>query len=137
MKPNQLPLSTTMWPPKFFSKTSKTSMAHLDNEGIILGLTIQELVPKLQCECPCKKKDYQHCNFLKKYYEQLSKIDFERFIKSWEEFCNKASTLIGHQIDEIILIVYEKPDTFCSERTILKKWFAEHNVELKEMEVKK
>ena len=135
MKPNQLPLSTAMWPPKFFSKTSRKSIAHLDDKGVVLGLTIHELVPQQQCECPCEKKDWQHCDFLRQYYQQLSRLDFKNVIASWENLAKKLSELTMNKIDEIILLVYEKPDNPCSERTILKKWFAEHDIRLNEMEV--
>ena len=137
MKPNQLPLSTAMFPPKFFAKTSKKNVAHLDNKGVILGLTIHEFVPQLQCECPCEEKDYKNCCFLKEYYNQLSKLDFDKVILSWNEFVEKLSSLTNISIDEVVLLVHEKPNNPCSERTVLKKWFSEHGIELQEMEVRK
>lgn len=135
MKSNQLPLSTAMWPPKFFAKTSKVSNAHINDKDVILGLTIHEFVPQQQCECPCEKKDWQHCYFIKTYYEQLSKLDFDKVILKYETFAKKTSSLLDSNIDEIVLLVYEKPDNPCSERIALKRLFAEHNIELKEMEV--
>jgi hypothetical protein len=137
MKQNQLPLSTAMWPPKFFSESSKKNIAHLDNKGLILGLTVFDLVPEQPCECPCEKKDWQHCDFLFTYYKQLSKLNFKKFTESYEDLANKLSSLTNIKINEIVLLVYEKPNNMCSERTILKKWFKEHGIELEEMEVKK
>lgn len=137
MKANQLPLSTAMFPPKFFAISNK-SIAHLDSKGIILGLTIHEFVPQQQqCECPCEEKDYNNCCFLKEYYSQLSKLDFDKIMFSWNDFVEKLSNLTNTSIDEVILLVYEKPDNPCSERTVLKKWFSEHGIELQEMEVRK
>ena len=137
MKPSQLPLSTAMFPPKFFAQTSKKNVAHLDKKGVILGLTTHEFVPQKQCECPCEKKDYNSCCFLKEYYTQLSKLDFDEVILSWNDFVEKLSNLTSISIDEVVLLVYEKPDNPCSERTVLKKWFSEHGIELQEMEVRK
>ena len=138
LKPNQLPLSTAMWPPKFFLTTyGMNNGIHFDKRAIILGLTAKLLVPQQQCECPCEKKDYQHCSFLKTYYEQLSKINFDSYIHSKERLISKLSAIIGHNIDEIVLLVYEKPDNPCSERTILKKWFKEHGIELDETIIEK
>lgn len=137
MKPSQLPLSTAMFPPKFFAQTSKKNVAHLDKKGVILGLTIHEFVPQKQCECPCEKKDFNNCCFLKEYYTQLSKLDFDEVILSWNDFVEKLSNLTSISIDEVVLLVYEKPDNPCSERTVLKKWFSEHGIELQEMEVRK
>lgn len=135
MKANQLPVSTAMWPPKFFAKSSKTSDIHFNDNHVMFGITAKELVPQEQCECPCEKKDYQHCCFLKKYKEQLDEVDFFDFIDKWTCFSNQFSKVAGTEITDIILLVYEKPGNHCSERTVLKKWFQEHGIELKEMEV--
>lgn len=138
LKPNQLPLSTSMWPPKFFLTTfGKNNDIHFDKRDIILGLKERLFVPQQQCECPCKEKDYQNCLFLKTYYEQLSKINFENYIYCKELLIANLSIVVGHDIDEIVLLVYEKPDNPCSERTILKKWFKEHGVELNETIISK
>ena len=137
MKPSQLPLSTAMFPPKFFAQTSKKNIAHLDKKGVILGLTIHEFVPQKQCECPCEKKDYNNCCFLKEYYAQLSKLDFDEVILSWNDFVEKLSNLTRISIDEVVLLVYEKPENLCSERVALKKLFEKNGMKLNELEVKK
>ena len=137
MKPSQLPLSTAMFPPKFFAQTNKKNVAHLDKKGVILGLTIHEFVPQKQCECPCEEKDYNNCCFLKEYYNQLSRLDSDEVMLGWNDFIEKLSNLTSIFIDEAVLLVYEKPDNPCSERTVLKKWFSEHGIELQEMEVRK
>lgn len=51
---------------------------------------------------------------------------FERlgyFIKEKENFIENPI---------MILIVYEKPDNLCSERVVIKKWFKDNGVEVKE-----
>lgn len=135
MKPNQLPLSTAMYPPKWFAISNKNNIIKMDKNNVIIGLTAKELVPQLQCECPCNKKDYTKCEFLKQYNIQLSKISFKEFTNNLINFCEKVSYITKINIDEIILLVFEKPENLCSERTILKKWFKENGIELNEMEV--
>ena len=137
MKANQLPVSTAMWPPKFFAKSSKTSDIHFNDNHVMFGITAKELVPQEQCECPCEKKDYNNCCFLKEYYAQLSKLDFDEVILSWNDFVEKLSNLTRISIDEVVLLVYEKPENLCSERVALKKLFEKNGMKLNELEVKK
>ena len=133
MKSNQLPLSTAMYPPKWWQ------IIHVDKNIVLNGLTIKKLVPKQQCECPCNKKDYEHCHFLNAYYEQLKQIEFSLFIDDIEQLTKRLHSYIKNlpKIDEIVLLVYEKPNNPCSERIVLQKWFKENGIELKEMEVSK
>lgn len=134
MKANQLPLSTAAFPPKWWHKNGKS---YIDSNNVVNGFTASRLVPQQQCECPCKKKDYQNCSFLKTYYKQLQEIDFSDFMSNLDAFVIllNMSMPLHARIDEIVLLVFEKPDNPCSERTILKKWFAEHGIELNEMEI--
>lgn len=130
MNAHQLPLSTAVFPPKFFKQT------HINKNDVVLGITCTELVPKQQCECPCNSKDYNSCDFLKTYYHQLSHIDFTKFIDNVELFVSKLENITFVDIDEIVLLVYERPDNLCSERTVLKKWFKDNGIILNEMEAK-
>lgn len=41
MTQNQLPLSTVVWPQKFFANTSKTSDAHIDNEAELQEMEVK------------------------------------------------------------------------------------------------
>ena len=87
--------------------------------------------------CPCKEKDYEHCEFLTLYYNYLKTIDFKKFIEKYEMLCSRMSKELGYEIKEVVIIVYEKESNKCSERTAIKKWFEKNRVTLKEMEVKK
>lgn len=134
LRPNQLPLSTAMFPPKWFTNI-KLSNAFIDINGVINGITIHELVPKQSYECPCKDKQPTKCCFLQNYMKQLQRIDFNSMILLYEKLATNIAKIINDDIDEIILLVYEKPDNVCSERTVLKKWFKQNGKELKELEV--
>ena len=131
MNEHQLPLSTAKFPPSFFKKTS------INTNNVITGITCSELVAKQQCECPCQTKDYKHCDFLKEYHEQLSKLNFKDFMSNINKFVFKLENLTNTNITEIVLLVYERSDNLCSERTVLKKWFDENGVILNEMEISK
>ena len=133
---NQMPLSTAMFPPKWYAESNK-SKAFLDKNLVINGLTIHEFVPKSAEECPCVKKNPAECSFLKMYRKQLHELSFEKVIQSYEELARKISSITNIEIDEIVLLVYEKPTNACSERVALKELFHENGQTLKELEVTK
>lgn len=133
---NQMPLSTAMFPPKWYAESNK-SKAFLDKNLVINGLTIHEFVPKSTEECPCVKKTPAKCSFLKMYRKQLHELNFEKVIQSYEELARKISSITNIEIDEIVLLVYEKPTNECSERAALKELFHENGQILEELEVTK
>lgn len=131
-----MPLSTAMFPPKWYAESNK-SKAFLDKNLVINGLTIHEFVPKSAEECPCVKKNPARCSFLKIYRTQLHELNFEKVIQSYEELARKISNITSIEIDEIVLLVYEKPTNVCSERAALKELFHENGQILEELEVTK
>lgn len=133
---NQMPLSTAMFPPKWYADSNK-SKVFLDKNLVINGLTIHEFVPKSAEECPCIEKNSTKCSFLKTYRKQLEKLDFEKVISSYENLARKISSIISIEIDEIVLLVYEKPTNSCSERVVLKELFNDNGRILKELEITK
>ena len=133
---NQMPLSTAMFPPTWYAESNK-SKAFLDNNLVINGLTIHEFVPKSAEECPCIKKNPDECSFLKMYRKQLHELNFEKVIQSYQELARKISSITNIEIDEIVLLVYEKPTNVCSERVALKELFHENGQILEELEVTK
>lgn len=133
---NQMPLSTAIFPPKWYAESNK-SKAFLDKNLVINGLTIHEFVPKSAEECPCVKKNPAKCSFLKMYRKQLHELNFEKVIQSYEELARKLSNITNIEIDEIVLLVYEKPTNACSERAALKELFHENGQILEELEVTK
>lgn len=131
-----MPLSTAMFPPKWYAESNK-SKAFLDKNLVINGLTIHEFVPKSAEECPCIKKNPAECSFLKMYRKQLHELNFEKVIQSYEELARKISSITNIEIEEIVLLVYEKPTNVCSERAALKELFHENGQILEELEVAK
>lgn len=133
---NQMPLSTAMFPPKWYADSNKSKI-FLDKNLVINGLTIHEFVPKSAEECPCIEKTSAECSFLKTYRKQLEKLNFERVISSYEDLARKISSITSIEIDEIVLLVYEKPTNGCSERVVLKELFNNNGRILKELEITK
>ena len=133
---NQMPLSTAMFPPKWYAESSK-SKAFLDKNLVVNGLTIHEFVPKSAEECPCTKKNPAECSFLKTYRKQLYELNFKKVISSYEELARKISNITKIEVNEIVLLVYEKPTNVCSERVALKELFHENGQILEELEVTK
>lgn len=133
---NQMPLSTAIFPPKWYAESNR-SKAFLDKNLVINGLTIHEFVPKSAEECPCTEKNPINCSFLKMYRKQLHELDFEKIISSYEDLARKISNIVHIEIDEIVLLVYEKPTNACSERVALKELFHNNGLTLEELEVTK
>ena len=135
LKKNQLALSTAMFSPSWFCKAGKHQI-FLDKNGVINGLSISEFVSKQNHGCPCSKKD-QQCCYLREYEEQLMSLDFKSVISKYETLAEQISSISSCKIDEIVLLVYEKPENLCSERVALKKLFEKNGMKLNELEVKK
>lgn len=125
---NLVGLNTTVWPPKWRPLGQ-------DKRGIIV-VDCPPLKPGIECEglCAgkCNPKHPEDCTFLKVYYEQLCKINFNDFLQSLEKL--KLQIEEGEVLDDVsfALIVFESPTNYCSERWKLQKWLKENGVEVEE-----
>ena len=131
-KPYQIPFSTAMWNPQWFLPE------HIDKNGVMNGLRANPFVPGPICKNDCHGPENclvtpQTCLFLKHYYMQLKRLNFNKVINRFEEIANEVKNDLGFTEEpEIILIVYEKPDNPCSERVVIKQWFKDNGVILEE-----
>lgn len=138
-KPNQIPVSTAIWDPKWFHQNKGNSEVFIDRNGVINGLRIEELNP-VSCHadgCPCEYhktgEGFQTCKFLQLYRQGLNKLNFEEIISKLQNIAIGWKNLNSFEEDsEIVLIVYETPDNPCSERVPLIEWFASNGINLKE-----
>lgn len=135
MKPNQVPVSTAAWDPKWYHHGKDKTFSFLDKNGVVNGSRMEELSPlflskECQC-CPCKERNPDGCKFLKGYADYLRTLNFSEVMKKLEEY---GEYLMKHyqrdEEPEIVLIVYEVPSNPCSERVELIKWFKENGVDL-------
>lgn len=137
--PNMIPISTAMWDPKWFHDFKGPDYIFKDKNGIYNGLRYESFAPGTSCEGLCRGSDGcaqtpDSCTFLKAYHNQLNSLDFNLVIQELSELAQKIQSYERFEEDPIIvLIVYEKPETQCSERSILHKWFSEHNYSIQEV----
>lgn len=125
---NLVGLNTTVWPPKWrpFGE---------DKRGVWV-IDCPPLKPGKECEGLCNGKCLpphpNECAFLKAYYDQLCKLDFNDFLQSLEKL--KLRFCEGEALDDVdfALIVYEPLYKKCSERQELQKWLRENGIEVEE-----
>ena len=116
LKPNQIPISTALWDPKWYNRDGKV---YINDKGVIFGLKCPPLSPQ-ECTpgcCPCNNKTPGKCKFIREYMESLRKLNFLEIKQGLENMAREVQRFMGFAEDpEIILVVYETPDNPCSER---------------------
>lgn len=126
--PNLVGLSTAHWEPKWLRP-------HRSQNGII-WLPIPSLKPGSGCanlcDGKCSIRTAPSCAFLQAYYNQLRQLDMQKFLQEAERLRRVITKQEGFSDIDFAILVYEKPNNPCSERTIIQKWFAENNVSIKE-----
>lgn len=135
-KPNQIPLSTAVWPPRWFVQNGHQ---YYDKRRVLNGLIAEPFVPDERCQDLCRglencsTKDPNTCKFLQQYYKQLCELDFNSIMKRFENL-GKAYSERNFLNDDVefVLIFHETPKNPCSERWIVQKWFKENGYELEE-----
>lgn len=142
LTPNCLPLSTAIYPPVYFKVKGwkdKDELYHqnLTREyGLWIGGQATELVPMIKEDdagCPCTTKDPSKCGFLRDYAAQLDKIDFKKFIHYYEELLvPQVNEVSNTPVDSLVVLVFEKPDNPCSERSAIIPWFRKNGIDIEE-----
>jgi hypothetical protein len=140
-----IPISTALWDPKWYHKNSYNKYEKfIDKNGVINGLRIELLNPlnpdnnETQdcrlCTENDKIKYNGNCQFLNDYYNKISKINFDRFMKYLNDIAISVQNQLGFSHEPlIVLIVHETPKNPCSERIILQKYFSDNNNYLPEL----
>lgn len=138
-KPNQIPISTALWDPKWFHNNENSSTVFLDKRGVINGLRFKQFVPnnKISSLCKgnknCSNLNPDSCGYLRGYYEQVSELDFEAVMDSLTGIGDVYQEKLDIEDEpEIILIVFETPSNKCSEREVLIKYFKDNGYVLEE-----
>ena len=134
--PNMVPLSTAAFDPKWYYQGVQ-GKPYIDKRGIVNGLRATPLVPQVDyedCECPTCAHDHPDtCRFLRQYYIQLQKLDFEDILKRIRRITEfHLSQYPATGIPTAVLMFHEAYTNPCSERWIVKKWFASFGYDLKE-----
>lgn len=129
--PNEIPVSTAMWDPKWFHPARKPKGVYLDKRNVVNGLRVDPFVPKYGgCDGPrdCGWEP-DKCTFIDRYKRQLSMLTtseiFGRFADLSARLKEKYPHLAEYDDLTFVFIVYEKPDNECSERWPIKEWYKE------------
>ena len=125
---NLIGLNTTVWPPKWRPLGK-------DKRGVWV-IDCPPLKPGRECEglCngKCEPKHPENCKFLETYYNQLMKLDIDKFMDNlnrlYKQFCEDCSF---NNVD-FALIVFETPQNKCSERWPLQVWLNYYGIKVKE-----
>ena len=142
-KPNQIPMSTADWDPKWFHNFQGQNNIWKDKNGVWNGIRLEILNPSHCCsilppECVRCTKETRHpesCSFLKDYKNGLNKINFSELMEYLTKTADYFQHLEGFTDEpEIMLIVHESPDNLCSERVPIQDLFRDNGIEIKEFE---
>lgn len=132
LNPYTIPVSTAAWDPKWFHDETQPGGVYIDKRGVINGLRYESFAPGARCHnlChgqPCAQNS-DSCMFLHQYMAQLNGLNFERTVDELRQMAQA----VNPSATEVALLVYEKPDNPCSERAMLRQWFAAHDYVLEE-----
>ena len=125
---NLVGLNTTMWPPKWRPLgQDKRGIWVIDCPPLKPGKGCSNL-----CRGSCEPRHPQDCDFLQKYYEQLSQIDFSKFCNSLQNLADRVKKRENLEDVDFAFIVFEAPKNACSERIIIQQWLRDNNVKIQE-----
>lgn len=159
--PNLIPFSTAQFDPKWYHKFEDNNKVFIDNNGVVNGLRLPQLVfPRdaynyllekgSACvkDCPLQrgvelqlkqnnlKNEWKTfgCKFMDTYFKYLwDNVNFDNLIDYLEQVKDKYEQLNKTDEEiEFVLLVHEAPSTPCAERPVLKRWFEEFGYDLEE-----
>lgn len=125
---NLVGLNTTFWPPKWRPLgQDKRGVWVIDCPIVKPGEACEGL-----CNGKCSPKHPWDCEFLKVYYDQLMKIDFEKFMESLYKLREKISAGEGLDNIDFAFIFFETPRNECSERWPFLSWMKNYSIDIEE-----
>lgn len=137
--PNQIPLSTAMWDPKWYHDNRDQETLFFDKRGVINGLRVPFFAPDATCNGLCRGakaciQDPADCMFLQAYRAQLARLSFKGVMSSLQSIASWA-VYKGLVKDgpELVLLVHEATNNPCSERVPIQEWFQNYGVTVKEL----
>ena len=126
---NLIPVSTAVYDPKWYHNFKSDNNVFKDKRGVINGIRMPILSPykieNVECKS-CVEKNPQTCTFIKQYRDYILSLNFNEVYSKLNSISNKFNNA------DICLMVYEKPDNPCSERSSLIEWFKLKGIELLE-----
>lgn len=141
MKPNEIPVSTAMWDPKWFHQPGRPKSVYLDKRNVINGLRVEPFVPHHNVQCPGPRDclwSPDKCTASMYYWNQLSELKYGDIINRFADLEMRLRERFPHLAEypelTFVFIVYEKPDNECSERFAIRRWFESKGFSLPEWE---
>lgn len=138
---NLVPISTAVWDPKWFHDFKGQEHTFVDKRGVINGIRFDKFAPGKGCSglCHglslCVHQDPRTCLFLRRYYEQLCKLNAFEVVHMLEEIGGMMTSAFNlDSAPDFAFIVYETPDNSCSERAPIQRWFQENGYSVVEWE---
>lgn len=137
-----IPISTAAWDPFWFHPEDNINGVFKDKNGIYNGLRFEELAPGKECNKLCHGKENcegtgknpSNCLFLKKYKEQLEKLDFTKLYTKCDILSSNIKRIERFEEEPIIVfIVYESYKNECSERGTILSVLNNHNIPIEEL----
>lgn len=124
-----IPVSTAVYDPKWYHNFKSDNNVFKDKRGVINGIRMPILSPykieNVECKT-CVEKNPQICTFIKQYRDYIFLLNFNEVYDKLNNISNKFNNA------DICLMVYEKPDNPCSERSSLIEWFKFNDIKLLE-----
>ena len=103
------------------------------NELCMEAYRYEKLI-KSGVDCGTTCPGLEGCQFMKEYSECIrsKNPDFKKFITFCEGYVQFLNQRLNLCLDTIVFIVHEAPGRLCGERPVLRQWFEENGLELKE-----
>ena len=137
---NLIPISTAVWDPKWFHDFKGQDNMFFDSRGVCCGIRANQFAPGPLCSGDCHGREAcdfgggsTKCAFLKKYAEQLAKLDAEKILEMFVGVGSYIKSQSGFDGEPAIaLLVHEAPDNLCSERRPIQEYFRANGIEVTE-----
>lgn len=140
-----LPLSICSGEPSWYHDFKDRNYCFFDKRGVYNGLVAWPLVldsktvKKIEDQGAMCRKNCPFvgttCLFKSLYALQLKNTSIDKVLSDIEEFKESYKKLARIKDDEnidICFMVYEQPTNMCSEREVVKQYFKDNNIEIKE-----
>lgn len=139
--PNEVPISTAMWDPKWYHPAGKPKGVYVDKRGVINGLRVDPFRP-FHCFDGCEgPRDClwrpTACTPMERYRKQLAELDVTDIINRFKDLEQRLEEKYPDKFPDgvtFVLMVYEKPGNDCSERGPIIEWFYDNGYSIEEWE---
>lgn len=134
--PNMIPVSLCLFDPTWYHKNKGQNYIYVDKRRVVNGLRFEYMIIQKNVvhQCPCQIEEPTECKFLKDYYEELNKLDFDYIKTQLQNLAEYEKQRLKIQEEPIIVFIfYEAWYNPCSERKVVQRYFLEHGIPCQEL----